>query len=306
MYQTTSSGLIILEGRVSHPLTRLNVKTSKITAANPTVKTPYRTVGTFNADKLGKFRIEVDQNAFEQTAEYTEVFSDLEMVKVDLRQPTTKSFFDRVLGVVNGFVKSVEAATTTSISFEPIPQYIEGYAYDAAGKAIAKAKVGVYLTFSNAPYSTTTADEKGFFKFTSEYLPSYPYELRYTSATGAVVKVKPSVFIAQNQKYLVAQKIDPFVGRDLKNTVAPTVNPKEVGVNRSSGSSLGTGGMPGSGQAGAQSSIAENKTTPTSYAGYILILVVVLLALTGVGVWLIMHFRKAHGDSTLPPPQGVM
>lgn len=303
-YQTTPDGMISLEGSTSHPLTKILVKTSKIMAADPTAKVPYRTVGTFQADKNGKFSIKVDQNKFEKTAEYTEIFSAVELVKVDLRQPASRSLIDHVLGFVKGFVKPVQAAESATIPFEPIPQYLEGYAYDASGKVLPNAKVGVFMDMSNAAYSQVTADAKGFFKLTSEHLPGYPFELRYTTAAGTIIKVKPSVFLAENQKYLVEQKINPYVGRDATNNIAPTAGPSATAGSRSS-AKAGTA-LPGN--TAANPAVTAQKGTPTSYVGYIVILVVVLLVLVGVAVWLIMSFRKAHSpeDQTLPPPQGVV
>lgn len=298
-YQTTPQGLIIIEGRTSHPLTKVSILTSKITAADPTVKTPYRTVATAQADKNGKFKVEVDQNTFDKTADYTEIFSGVQLLKVDLRQPTAKSLMEQVLGFVTGFIKPVEAAeNSVTIPMEPIPQYLEGYAYDANGKAIPNATVSVYLDFANTPYSSVTTDAKGFFKMTSEYLPSYPFELHYKTAAGAVIKVKPSVFLAQNQKYLVSQNINPFVGRDLNNKIAPTGKVPAKAPQTTS---------PVGNQTDSSSVAATAKSNPTSYAGYILILVVLLLVLVGVAVWLVMHFKKVRMDEpgNLPPPTGV-
>jgi len=98
--------------------------------------------------------------------------------------------------------------SSTSIRFEPILNYIEGYAYDAQGNAIPNAKVGVYLTFSSKPYVEVTADAKGYYKIGAEMLPTMSYVMRYTSASGAVTKLSPSTFLKQNTNYLVSNKIN--------------------------------------------------------------------------------------------------
>lgn len=296
-YQTTSDGMVIIEGRTSHPLTKLIVKTSKVTSANPGVKTPYRTVGTFTADKLGKFRIEVDQNKFEKTADYTEIFSDVELVKTDLRLPGALKPLDRVVSWFNSLVGGVEAQTkSVNIKFEPIPQYIEGYAYDAAGKPLPNATVGVYVSFSKKPYATTTTDAAGFFKFTSEYLPNNPYTLQYTTATGAKVNVTTSSFIAQNQKYLAEKNVNPYVGKDLKNNIAPTaakVSPAPSGR----AVSPNTGGRE-TGEKGSP----EADTKAQQLASQALPLIVALVVLVVAAVIGVVVFLKKRQTPNIPPP----
>lgn len=299
-YQTTSDGLIILEGRTSHPLTKLNVKTSKITAAAPDTKVPYRTVeGEFSADKLGKFRIEINQNKFEQTPDYTEVFSDLELVKVDLRQPTTRNnMIDSVLSWLMNLVKPVEAqGKITSIKFEPIPQYLEGYAYDATGKVLPNATVGVYLSFSKKPYSTTKTDANGFFKLTSEYLPNFAYSLQYTTAAGVKVATKPSAFLAQNQKYLATNKVNLFVGKDLKNNIAPTAAKAQSTppAKMKDGTNSGI-----SGGVDAVNKAQEDKQKQMAAQTLPLILIIVLLVVVAV-VGVVIYLKKKQ-QVTLPPP----
>jgi hypothetical protein len=299
-YQTNANGYLVIEGRTSHPLTKLNVKTSKVTAADPNTKTPYRTVETFSADKLGKFKIEVDQNKFEKTDEYTEVFSDVELVKVDLRQPTVQGgLMHKFLSWINGLVAQVQAqGMTTSVKFEPIPQYIEGYAYDASGNVLPNATVGVYLSFSKKPYATTKTDAKGFFKLTSEYLPNFNYTLQYTTVTGAKVNTKPSVFLAQNQEYTAQNKINPFVGKDVKNNNAPT------GIKASSSSSrssLAANGFSGSGGVGRDTGEkAQNPSSPVAAQAFPILLVIVLLTVAVV-VGIVVYLKKKQ-QVTMPPP----
>ncbi len=301
MYQTTSDGLIIIEGRTSHPLTQLNVKTAKAMGTDPQNPAPYRTVKTFTADNLGKFRIEVDQTEFEKTAEYTEIFSEVELVKVDLRQPTAKSgLVERIIAWVKGLAGDVQAQskTTTSIKFEPIPQYIEGYAYDAAGKPIPNATVGVYMKYSGKAYSTHKADATGFFKITSEYLPNFPYTLKYQTATGVAVTTKPSAFLAQNQKYLVQKKIDPYIARDVKNNIAPTASHSSSSSRRAGE----TGAMSGT---GGSSSNAKDQTATQKLASQAVPLILMLVLLVVAAVAAVVVVLKKKSSTSLPPPPAL-
>ena len=121
-----------LDGVVSHPLTILNIKTAKISTVYPTSKIPYRTIQTFQADKMGKFKFSVDQNKFEKTGSYTEIIAGIELVKVDLRT-------------------SEKTESVSNMALEPIPQYLEGYAYNSAGTVLTNVTVGVYVSSSVGP-----------------------------------------------------------------------------------------------------------------------------------------------------------
>ena len=121
----------------------------------------------------------------------------------------------------------VQAAT---INIDPIPTYLEGYAYDSTGAVIANATVGIYLTFSSKPYYETKADDQGYFKISSEHLPRMAYELRYTTPTGVIIKTTTSQFIGQNQQYLTQAKVNLNVykngqGKTITTPLSPTTKP---------------------------------------------------------------------------------
>lgn len=230
-YEVLPSGKLSIEGSVSHPLTTVNAKSVKVSVSDPTVKTPYRTIATTQADKWGNFDLEIDQNILEKTDEYIEIFSDVELVKTPLKvAQSNNNVLHSIAALVGSIIPNVSAQTpgTTTLHFEPIPQYLEGYAYGANGKAIPNATVEVYATMSNKAYSTTKADETGFFKITSEYLPRSEYELRFVTIEGSVTKVSPSQFIAQNQKTITEKKVDLYSYRDVQNrTIKDMVKPSQ-------------------------------------------------------------------------------
>ncbi len=228
-YEVLPSGVLSIEGTVSHPLTTINAKSVKVLASNPTVKTPYRTIATTQADKWGKFDLEIDQNILEKTPEYVEIFSDVEMVKTPLKVAVKNNdLLHTIAALLRKIIPIVSAQTpgTTTLHFEPIPQYLEGYAYGTTGQALPKATVEVYETMSNKAFSSVMADETGYFKITSEYLPRFPYELRFVTADGSVIKTSTSQFISSNQKTIVEKKIDLYSYRDVQNrTIKDIVKP---------------------------------------------------------------------------------
>lgn len=207
---------IVVEGRVSHPFTSLTFYSLKPSETDPAMTVRYRELTKITADKLGKFKVEIDQGSFEPT----ETFGELTMTKTDLTLLTGKQnkIWQKVISFFNQLIKKVQAQgiQSTTIKFDPILTYIEGYAYDSNAQVIANALVGVYLKFSNRPFYQTKADEKGYFKISSEHLPTMPYELRYTDLNGKVIKTSTTQFISQNKDYLAKEKTNLYVYKDDK------------------------------------------------------------------------------------------
>lgn len=208
----------VIQGRVSHPFTTLTFYSVKPSATDPKTTVRYRQLKQAQADKMGTFIAEIDQSTFEPI----ETFGEVELTKTDLRLLTNKNkFWNKILSFFDRTIKRVEAQgiQTTTIKFDPIPTYIEGYAYDSYSKIIPNAGVGVYLKFSNKSYYQTTADQSGYYKISSEHLPTMPYELHYTNPNGNVIKTSTTQFISQNKDYLTENKTPLYVYKDEKGKV---------------------------------------------------------------------------------------
>lgn len=308
-YETNSAGTVNLEGKVSHPLSRIIAGSSKASAANPENKTPYRTVGIFYADKWGRFKIELEASLFEKTDEYIEVFSDIEVQKVDLKVATQankgknsiSTFLISLLNRIRNPQAVKAQGKTVKLKLEPIPQYLEGYAYDGNGKPMPNATVSVYQALSSKPYSQTTADATGHFKLTSEYLPSSTYTIRYTGQNGITVTATTSKFIAQNQKYISQNNIDPFVGKTL-NDVSLAAKPVSAGTKAKTPTGFaadkagqgprqqsGTFTAYGTNTAGnsAQSKPATGNVNPL-----VAVFAMLIILLAGVGVGILMYMKN--------------
>lgn len=281
-YQASPYGTVTFDGDVSHPLTKLHIKTAKVSASDPSVKTPYRTLGTYQANKVGAFRFEMDQNMFEITPEYTEVIAGLELEKVDLRS-------------------SDSAGIKTVTKLEPIPQYLEGYAYDKAGKPLVNANVAIMVPHSQAPYYETVTDEKGFYKVTSDHLSGSNFDIKYTMADNTEVTVSPSLFLAQNQEYLAKQAISPWVGRDSNGTTSPTgLRAQELAKAKSAnqGEKSSLGGLSEQEKNNASSkamAAAQNNKAMTQML--ILVAIIILLVVGAGGVVLYLKTKQST------PPQ---
>ena len=224
--KVTSS--IYVKGRVSHPFALIKAYSLKPDPIlNENVRYKLLTETPVKADKMGRFTLKIDQTNFEPG----ENFGDLTVEKVDLTQPANlvekiKEWFFSLIGKVNA-----QVVLASNYRFEPIPNNLEGYAYDALGKVIPNAKVSVTLNFSNKPAYQTSADENGYFRIGSEFLPSMPYRVSYTAPSGQVVPVTTSKFIVQNQEFIAKSNVQVNQFKDEKGKVISPA-PKEVAVTQ--------------------------------------------------------------------------
>ncbi|MBI4973639.1 hypothetical protein HZC27_03455 [Candidatus Roizmanbacteria bacterium] len=267
-YDATPYGTIALDGTVSHPLTKINVKTAKVSTVHPSSKIPYRTIQTAQADKMGKFNFTVDQNKFEKTGSYTEIIAGIELVKVDLRTGTESS------------------ASSQTVALEPIPQYLEGYAYNSMGTVLPNTTVGVYLSSGVSSVAEVITDENGLFKITTDSLPSSTYNLRYTTKTGVTFVVKPSTFLAQNQQYYAQNKLSPYVGRYIGGTVAPTGDPINKVTSQNKGANIQ------SSEKQEDQKMTNKQIQNNQIPSQTLVLVLILVLLLGGVVGVVIYLKK--------------
>ncbi|GIW64422.1 MAG: hypothetical protein KatS3mg092_0355 [Patescibacteria group bacterium] len=232
-----STSTVYVKGRVSHPFTEIKAYSLKIDdKTNEFIRYKLLTKTPIRADKKGNFNFKIDQINFEPL----EFFGDITIEKVNLTNPNlTKKIKDFFSDIIFSFMFKVNAQnkTATSFRFEPIPNYLEGYAYDSQGKIIPNAKVEVILNFSNSPFYQTQADDKGYFKIYSDFLPWMPYRLRFTNSSGESIKVTTSRFISTNKKTIDEKKIktNQFVnfkmGVDSEKNLVST-NTSEIETNK--------------------------------------------------------------------------
>lgn len=136
---------------------------------------------------------------------------------------------------------------------------------------------------SNKAYSTTKADQTGYFKITSEYLPTDPYDLHYITPQGAVIKKTISEFIAVNQKLIVQNKIDLYSYRDQKNrTIKDMIKPTLPTSNGGGRNPLITG----------QNDITKQQPINTANIPYIGIIVILLILIVVTIVVVVIMMKK--------------
>lgn len=228
-----ANGIMMFSLRFSHPFTQVTIYAKKVDPVNPTVATRTKTLFTGKADKNGWLKTDISQAKLDLGESF-----EVTYVKTNLTGGVTskKGLQDFLTGEVNAQETAVQAS---SVTVDPIPNYAEGYAKDPSDNVMPGATVGVYLTNSTVPYYQTKADANGYFKITSEYLPFYPYKLKYSTANGTSVSVLASKFVAQNEAFITEQKINTneyvTVNGEKPNLVAQNNNQDGASTNQTSG-----------------------------------------------------------------------
>ena len=270
----------IVTGRVSHPFAKIkaySLKPDPISQENVRYRLlPETTI----VDKLGHFVLEVDQSQFEPT----ESFGEITIEKINLTQHSLVEKFKQWL---LGFIGKVNAQTmiASSIRLEPILNHLEGYAYDAGGEILPNATVSINLNFSNKPSYQTKADDKGYYQISSEFLPSMPYRIVYTTTAGQVVKTSTSKFIAQNSDSIVASdiKINQFTDKEGK-VITPPLPEKAPGI--------------ADGERDSDQNLPANKSSKFLSTSLPLILIIIVLFML-LAVTAVVIFMKKRKDTIL-------
>lgn len=197
-----SSNTMIVEGLVSHPLTRIRFYSVKPKGETSQVLVRYKLLKTIQTDTYGRFKTEIDQAVFEPT----EVFGDMELEKVNLVNSSTSKQL---------LFKTVEAVepSISSVRLTPILNSLKGYAYDSQKNILSRANVGIYISYANKPYHQTKTDENGYYEVPSERLPDSAYTVKYSTIVGGAQTTSTSQFIAQNNVYLAKNNINLNSGR---------------------------------------------------------------------------------------------
>jgi hypothetical protein len=219
------TGNIIFEGTVSHPFTLVKIYGIETNGEKSLI---YQG----SADNLGHYKFVFPQKKDGQVFVNFEVYYQ----KVNLRFiAENKSFlsnlFNLFLKRIAVFAQESDAGQVVSINLDPIPTYIEGFAYDSQGKILVNKQVAVYIEGSNTPYLTVTTDDNGFYRLASNQLPSLPYYLKYQTNEGSFITVNTGKVIEDNKNLLLTKKIDYYSLKNNKGesvTVSPKISKTEI------------------------------------------------------------------------------
>jgi len=271
----------VVQGTVSHPFTKIIAYSVKPSATNSSTTVRYRQIAETQANKLGRFKLEFDQSTFETN----EIFGELDLAKVDLTLLAEKDndLINKFLSYLNKIIYKVnaESGSATTIKFDPILVYIEGYAYNQSGQVIPNADVEVYLKFSSKPYYQTNADATGYFKISSDNLPTMPYELRYKISGGTISNISTAKFVNQNQKFLKEKNIDLF---SFKNQQGKTIDSSSISptLTKKGNNDLGNNNQQKINQSGNQAIGKTQSNNIVLLIGILFFLLVIVIIVLGI------------------------
>jgi len=206
-FKDLSTGEDVINVEYSHPFT----KVIPYTLAIVDQLKPYRYLSPVYSDNKGKVEVRVKLNT-------DEVIGGLQEEKIDLTgslpsqsQTLLQKFLSLIkTKLINSIKVNAQLGTIKTLKLEPIPSYLNGYAYNSSGAIIPNAIVSVYLKSPYKLYCQTKADGKGYYGIGTNCLPPVPYTIVYTASLlgGNQVKVSTTQFIAQNNQYLATNKVN--------------------------------------------------------------------------------------------------
>ncbi len=299
--------MIIEQGRFSHPFTKVFACKNGFAKAHPSKadvcadpNNPNKLgpdgIAMVDSNHRGEFTIQIPMKGL-KPSDFPIILRGRKVPLTKNTKITVRSIFSNLYASVVGLIKPSQAHAQTvgteEGSYDPILNNIEGYAYDANGAVLPNATVGVYFTYSNAPYYETKADEKGYFRISSSNLPDMPYVIRYTSNNGVYTTVSTSKFITQNEKFITDNNINLFTFVDAEGN-RPSALPSPNNGSKPT--------LPPAQQNLTPQEQSERAQVLSSQANMVLItLILLIFLLLGAG-GLFLYMRK-RASSGLPPDQ---
>ncbi len=211
-YKSADSQTIIYSGKITHPLSNVIFK-AKSTMAD---------IANVNADRLGYWNIVLPINQLPKKNNGVADQIEIEYKKFDL--------------VNNVYLNNTDKA---QLVFEPILNYIEGYAYNLNGQITPLAKIGIHQLNTEKVNYLTTADQHGFFRIPSQYLPSFAFEIVILPKDSQQpITYTPSQFLETNADYLNQTQLDLLTTINKNVLTDITYTQKDIGKNTNSLPSL--------------------------------------------------------------------
>ena len=196
---------IVFFGKASHPFTKVTLYKKSIDENGQETSEVF---GSYLSNHLGQFNFSIPLSTLKENESITDAqFEKSDLTNLNLNQQT---LIEKIKSLLTRIFKKVSAQQSNAVYLQlnPILPRLEGFAYDENRKVLPNTKIGIYLSFSNIPYYTTTTDEKGYFQIPSSKLPNEPYEIRYQTEDKETIKLSTSKFLSQNASYLTKNKIN--------------------------------------------------------------------------------------------------
>jgi len=204
---------IKFEGKISHPLSVVSLISESTN----------QEIAKTTANKFGFWEIKLEAKEIPQEEGLIP-----NITKVDLTSNQVGAFLPTIFSKLfkKVFAQTLQTASK-KVVFQPILNYVEGYAYDDKNNPIPNANVKVKLKMSNGVYYQATADEKGYFTIPPENLPIFEYYLEFQSPKQAKpIQKTTSEFAQKNSQYLAANHINLMTAT--KKGSSLIVSPEEI------------------------------------------------------------------------------
>lgn len=215
--ETAKNGDVIFKGRVSHPFAEVVIDTCK--RKDGVEVCGGRQVfgaGDGAADRDGKYEISLSQSKLEPGEYYKKSFR-----KIDL---TTMS-------------SDQEGAVEGESSINPVPAYLEGYAYDSEGNLMTGGYVGIYPVGVPVAHYVEQIADNGYYKITSENIPKEPYTIKYLTLKGdsyaPVASLSIQDYFDQNKEFLISEEVELYKPVTQSNNPRRDVTPEFVPMSTS-------------------------------------------------------------------------
>jgi hypothetical protein len=175
-----------------------------------------------------------------------------------------------------------------SVPISPMPSFLDGIARSKTGVPIVEGTVGIYAIGSDRPSYVTATNDVGHFSVNTEWIPPFPYELRYKNTTGDETIVSTSDYLKQNAVYHGENHIDSYVVKITEQDPAKIKQNTNKNVNNTPNGRVQPTET-------TQSVLAIATRTQGFFA---IIIALVVLLLVGAGIFVIMRSKEGQA-----PPQ---
>ena len=279
--------LLIIDGGVTHPFSKIKVYNAS------------KLVGSGIADQYGKFIVSVESTLIdnsqdlELTAEKADVYNRVQNVN-----PTSGQNFLR--GFLHNLIPEAYAQTSEpSIKIKPILNYLDGFAFDSDGNIIPKATVQIVLTVATKPSYQTRADDKGYFRISSEYIPPLPYNIVITSPSGVTSILSTTEFASFNKEKSEGKQTNYGQYRTVSNSyTTPTSEPDSLTATNSGTNNSGVTGNSGDNVNTGNQTSGEKPTETKNNSLTGLFLLIIFLTVSGGCALFLYKKKKAIKENT--------
>ncbi len=265
-----------IEGNASWPLTIVDIMQGKVSLAQK------------QSTKFGRFTFFIPSESIDPAQQIT-----IKLTEVDLLN-------DPNVPKVGG----VEVEKT----FDPIPSYVEGYAYDKTGTLMPNAIVRVKLVQSDQVYYQTNADTNAYFVVKKQYLPIIPFYLEYTpqNATPSETvsrKVTIPEYAEENTEYLEREKIDIMRGSIDGVPIKPDTTSRD-GIKEGGDNGSDSLDMNEKTRREAEAKKIAEEAEKQSRQQQFITLIILIICFVAIGIGIVIFLKKRKGLVERPTEGG--